>query len=179
MRSGRIAILALSVSAAAQASVGSRIAQRATRMVGARSVGVAHDDCSGFVEWIYRREHVQLEGSSEDLRRIAARKHALRRSGRARPGDLVFFRSTIPGRTGITHVGIVESVSRTGEATFVHRARAGVVRSRLDLRRPRLERDGLGHVHNDILRRAGPGGRARLSGELFAGFADADRLARR
>ena len=173
-----IVMLALACSAPAQASIGARIARRASHLVGQDSLAIARDDCSGFVELVYRNEHVPLDGSSEELRRIAARRHALR-FRRGRPGDLVFFRNTTGSREGITHVGIVDSVARDGEATFVHRTNSGVVRSRLDLRRPRIERDARGRVHNDILRRAHRGSRARLTGELFAGFAAADRLARR
>ncbi len=158
-------------------SVGGRIARAASRFVGARSLPIGRDDCSGFVENIYGHAQVPLDGSSQELYRTAARRHALRR-GRASPGDLVFFRDTIAGRRGITHVGIVDSVARDGEATFVHRAGEGVVRSRLDLRRPHTGLDSRGSVHNDILRRARGGVRARLSGELFAGFASAGRLAR-
>jgi cell wall-associated NlpC family hydrolase len=160
-----------------RSSVGRRIAREASRLVGADSLRINHDDCSGFVELVYRRAHVQLDGSSQELRRIAARRHALR-FGRARPGDLVFFHDTIEGRHGITHVGIIEAVARDGAATFVHRASEGVVRSRLDLRRPHTGLDARGRRRNDILRRADRGSRARLSGELFAGFASADRLAR-
>ncbi len=162
---------------AREPSVGRRIAREASRFVGADSLAIARDDCSGFVELVYRRAHVPLAGSSQELRRIAARRHALR-FHRARPGDLVFFRDTIEGRRGITHVGIVDSIAPDGASTFVHRSGTGVVRSRLDLRRPHTARDARGRLRNDILRRAGRGARARLSGELFAGFASADRLAR-
>lgn len=159
----------------AQASVGQRIARRASRLVGAESLHIAHDDCSGFVELVYRREHVPLEGSSRELRRIAARRHALR-FRHPHPGDLIFFRDTVAGLRGITHVGIVESIARDGEITFVHRSNGGVVRSRIDLRRRSTGRDAQGQVHNDVLR---DGPRPRLTGELFAGFAAADRLAAR
>ena len=169
---------AVARSAAARTpSVGRRIAREASRFVGARRGAPDRDDCSGFVELIYRRAHVPLDGSSDELRRIAARRHALR-FGRAHRGDLVFFRDTIEGQRGITHVGIIDTVARDGAATFVHRAGSGVVRSRLDLHRPHTGLDARGRLHNDILRRARGGSRAKLSAELFAGFASADRLAR-
>lgn len=164
-------------SAARVPSVGRRIAHEASRFVGADSLDIDHDDCSGFVELVYGRAHVPLDGSSQELRRIAARRHALR-FHRALPGDLVFFRDTTFGKRGITHVGIVDTVAPDGAATFVHRAGTGVVRSRLDLHRPHTGLDKSGRRRNDILRRARSGARARLSGELFAGFASADRLAR-
>src|SRR5258708_22368936 len=81
-----------------------------------------------------------------------------------RPGDLVFFRNTT-ARRGFTHVGIVES-ARGGEIAFVHRAGGGIVRSRLDLRRPHQP------AHNDFIKRSGP--RPRLARELVAGFASPD-----
>jgi hypothetical protein len=62
-------------------------------------------------------------------------------------------------------VGIVDSV-RGGEVVFVHRTSSGIVRSRLDLRRPHSR------IHNDVLRKAPRG----LTGELVAGFAEPDRL---
>ena len=171
----KLSILLLALACPAAASVGDRIARQASRLVGAGPLAIDHDDCSGFVELVYRRERVPLRGSAEELRRVAASRHALR-FRRMRPGDLVFFRNTT-SRKGITHVGIVESVAPGGEATFVHRTKSGVVRSHLDLRRPDLERDLRGRVHNDVLRRARRGARARLTGELFAGFADAGRMA--
>jgi|GEM_PF-7114487 len=158
----------------ASPGLGQRIAARASSFVGAESLELPHDDCSGFVELVYRREQVRLVGSSRELRQSAVRRNALRK-GRARPGDLVFFRDTIPGKRGITHVGIVESVAKGGETTFVHRSRTGVRRSRLDLARRRTGRDARGLLHNDVLR-GGP--RPRLAGELFAGFAAAEQLAR-
>ena len=63
-------------------------------------------------------------------------------------------------------VGIVDSV-RGPEVTFVHRTRSGIVRSRLDLRRPHAR------ARNDVLRRSP---RRALTGELLAGFAAPDPL---
>jgi hypothetical protein len=132
----------------------------------------ALDDCSGFVRAIYAREGIELhalperpgENGVSNIRRLAAARRALRR--RPRPGDLVFFRDTTQ-RKGLTHIGIVESV-RGGEVTFAHRAGAGIVRSRLDLRHPHLR------ARNDVIRR-GPG-RPRLAGEQLAGFAAPEPL---
>jgi cell wall-associated NlpC family hydrolase len=154
--------------------LGTRLADRAHDAAGLSSVRQlsrsANDDCSGFVRTIYSREGVELsalparpgENGVTYIHRVAAARRALRR--RPRPGDLVFFRNTY--RKGLSHVGIVDSV-RGSEVTFVHRAGKGIVRSRLDLRRPHAR------ARNDVLRR---GPRPALAGELLAGFAAPDSL---
>lgn len=153
--------------------LGPRLAERARDAAGLASVHqlarTANDDCSGFVRTIYEREGVRLdavpprpgENGVSYLHRVAAARRALRH--RPRPGDLVFFRNTY--RKGLSHVGIVDSV-RGSEVTFVHRAGAGIVRSRLDLRRPHAR------ARNDVLRKAP----RALTGELLAGFAAPDPL---
>ena len=153
--------------------LGTRLAQDAQAAAGLRSVRqlsrTASDDCSGFVRTIYAREGVTLTGLPARpgetgvvyLHRVARARRALRRT--PRPGDLVFFRNTY--RPGLSHVGIVEQV-RGSEVRFVHRTRSGIVRSRLDLRRPRSS------ARNDVLRRAP----RALAGELLAGFAAPDPL---
>jgi len=164
-------LLALLLSTA----LGTRIAERAQQAAGLASVHQlsrsVNDDCSGFARAVYAREGVDLsalpsrpgENGVANIRRLAAAHRALRR--RPRPGDLVFFRNTT-ARRGYTHVGIVDSV-RGPQVTFVHRAGRGIVRSRLDLLHPRSR------AANDFIKR---GPRPRLTGELLAGFADADSL---
>jgi cell wall-associated NlpC family hydrolase len=154
--------------------LGVRLAEHAQAATGLRSVRQlsrsATDDCSGFVRTIYGREGVNLaalparrgESGVAYLHRLAQARRALRRI--PRPGDLVFFRNTY--RPGLSHVGIVESV-RGSAVSFIHRTRGGIVRSRLDLRRP-TARD-----RNDVLRR---GPRRALAGELLVGFAAPDPL---
>jgi cell wall-associated NlpC family hydrolase len=154
--------------------LGVRLAQHAHDATGLRSVhqlsGTATDDCSGFVRTIYAREGLNLmampprpgESGVSHIHRLARARKALRRD--PRPGDLVFFRDTY--RRGLSHVGIVEAV-RGGEVSFIHRTRAGIVRSRLDLDKPHAR------ARNDVLRR---GPHRALAGELLAGFASPDRL---
>ena len=156
--------------------LGARLAEHAQAATGLRSVHQlsrgATDDCSGFVRVIYGREGVDLaslpsrpgENGVSSIHRLARARSAIRRA--PRPGDLVFFRNT--WRRGLSHVGIVESV-RGSQVSFVHRTRSGIVRSRLDLRRPHA-RD-----RNDVLRR---GPCRALAGELLAGFAASEPLAR-
>ncbi|HZR09781.1 MAG TPA: NlpC/P60 family protein [Myxococcales bacterium] len=157
--------------------LGSRLADRAEAAAGLRSVRqlsrTARDDCSGFVREIYGREGVNLtalppragENGVSHLHRLATARRALRR--RPEPGDLVFFRDTY--RRGLSHVGIVDQV-RGSAVTFVHRTGRGIVRSRLDLRRPHARQ------RNDVLRKAP---RPALAGELLVGFAAPDPLPRR
>jgi len=154
--------------------LGLRLAEHAQSAAGLRSVRElsrsATDDCTGFVRTIYAREGVDLsrvpsrpgENGVSWLHRVAQTRRALRRT--PRPGDLVFFRNTY--RKGLSHVGIVESVSGS-EVSFVHRTRSGIVRSRLDLERPHAR------ARNDVLRR---GPRRALTGELLVGFAAPDPL---
>jgi cell wall-associated NlpC family hydrolase len=154
--------------------LGLRLADHAHAALGLRSVHQlsqsASDDCSGFVRTIYAREGLNLmavpprtgENGVSHMHRVARARKALRRT--PRPGDLVFFRNTY--RRGLSHVGIVDSVRGT-EVSFIHRSGAGIVRSRLDLRKPHARE------HNDVLRR---GPRRALAGELLAGFASPDRL---
>ena len=154
--------------------LGARLAERAEAAAGLASVRAlsrnATDDCSGFVRVIYGREGVDLaalppqpgENGVSSIHRLARARKALRRT--PRPGDLVFFRNTY--RRGLSHVGIVQSV-RGSQVAFVHRTRSGIVRSRLDLRRPRAP------GRNDVLR-SGP--RPALTGELLAGFAAPEPL---
>jgi hypothetical protein len=150
------------------ASLGAQLAQRADAFVGGPSPA-ARDDCSGFVTAISGAQRIDLlalperpgENGVANIYRRARAARALRRT--PRPGDLVFFRNTY--RPGLSHIGIVDSV-RGSEVVFVHRTSSGIVRSRLDLRRPHSR------AHNDVLRKAPRG----LTGELVAGFAEPDRL---
>lgn len=146
-------------------SLGQRIAVQAGREVGLDRVRGGRDDCSGFADVVYRRAGVDLaELNVPALHHLARERGALH--AQPHPGDLVFFRDTT-SRGGLTHVGIVERVGPAGRATFVHRIRSGIVRSRLDLRHPHRR------ATNDVLRR---GPRPRLASELLAGFASPDRL---
>jgi hypothetical protein len=184
---GLALLLALATASQAGAPLGTAIAERADALVGLRSVSVVSrsvpDDCTGLVRLIYGEKGIDLralpakpgDNGVTILFRAARRARAFHRR-EPKAGDIVFFRETYDRNRdgkrndGLTHVGVVDSVGQSGTLTFVHRARAGIRRSRLDLRHPRNKRT------NDILRRASAGNRALLAGELVTGFASPERL---
>ncbi|MET0402053.1 MAG: NlpC/P60 family protein [Cystobacter sp.] len=168
---------------------GPHVARRASHLVGASLAAYrVPDDCSGLVRLAYHSVGVELlsqgmrpgENAASAMYRRARKAGALHRRG-PQPGDIVFFRETYDRNRdgvrndGVTHVGVIETVAAEGTVVFVHRAGAGVVRSRMNLRRP-VRQTPQGRVLNDYLRRAEDGERARLTSELFAGYASASRL---
>lgn len=186
------ACLALACALAAQAAgageSGSRLAAEARALVGRSSLrevtAAVPDDCSGLVRHLYARAGIDVGftpgpgGAAAAIERHARRAGALSR--RARPGDLVFFRDTLAHRdAGITHVGVVSRVEAGGTVAFVHRAGAGIVESRVTPRSPRALRAADGRALNDRLRRASGGRPGATTGQLFAGYASRERLARR
>ncbi len=158
---------------------------RAASLVGVPLKRVAPwlpDDCTGLARAVYEPAGVDLmtDGRPGDngvtaIHRTAKRVGALRAKSPA-PGDLVFFRETYDRNNdgkkndGLTHVGVVETVSQTGEVVFVHRGAKGVVRARLDVKNP-TSKDT-----NDVLRVANKRERARLTGELFVDYATSSKL---
>ncbi|HVE88008.1 MAG TPA: CHAP domain-containing protein [Myxococcales bacterium] len=173
----------------AAASLRDRVVDRAASAVGAptlsRVTREVSDDCTGFARWAYRAGGEDLlEGSVSNMALIATRARALRRGGRPRPGDLVFFRETYDRNRdrrrddGVTHVGVVERVEPDGTVVFAHRATSGVKESRMNLRFPSRARADDGRVLNDYIRRGSGKQRGKLTGEQFAGFGDLDLLYR-
>ncbi|MED1569681.1 MULTISPECIES: C40 family peptidase [Bacillus cereus group] len=59
-------------------------------------------DCSGLMQWGYGTQGIKLPRTSQDQYTSTTRieRKALQ------PGDLVFFKGTVPGKSGITHVGM-------------------------------------------------------------------------
>ncbi|MBL0692121.1 CHAP domain-containing protein [Comamonas sp. JC664] len=141
-------------------------------------------DCTGLIEGVYAQAGVTFRGTVQPgdngvtaMYRFTRARGRVYSNGRPTPGDLVFFNETYDqnrdGRRndGLTHVGIVESVSNTGTVTVIHRVRRGVVRYRMNLERPHLRRDPqTGEVLNDMLRHPGPNRDPVLTGQLFAGY---------
>ncbi|HEX8821106.1 MAG TPA: NlpC/P60 family protein [Archangium sp.] len=170
---------------------GRRVARRAGSLVGVPLAGQGQvpDDCSGLVRAAYHAVGIELlshgtlpgENAVSAIYRRAQRAGALRKRD-PKPGDLVFFHETYDRNRdglrndGLTHIGVIEGVERDGTVVFVHRGGDGVKRSRMNLRLPTQQRTKSGQVLNDYIRRAEGGERARLSSELFSGFASAVRL---
>lgn len=160
----------------------------ARKLVGSRQVRLAGrtwpDDCTGFVEAVYAQAGVSLRGVGvagdngvTALYRYAKAHGRVYTRGTPRPGDLVFFRETYDrnrdGRRndGLTHVGLVDGVEEDGTVVVIHRVRRGVVRYRMNLAKPDLQRDPrTGEVLNDMLRVPGPGKMPVLTGQLFAAY---------
>jgi len=175
---------------AASADVSTRAVTRALRWVGLKSLRQvrrdAQDDCVGLALLAYKQQDLNLipdrllpnEGGVGAIHRRARALKALK--AQPAPGDLVFFRQTYDrnrdGRLndGLTHVGVVESVDEEGTVTFIHRVGGGVKRGHLNVRNPHARKDAEGHVLNDWLRNAQGKAPARLTGELFAGYASVD-----
>lgn len=84
-------------------------------------------DCSSFVQHVFAALNISLPRTSieQSHRGTFVSKHNLKK------GDLIFFAHTPKSR--ISHVGIVESVSPTGEIFFIHASSSkGVTISSLD-----------------------------------------------
>ncbi len=169
---------------------GEAIARTAAGYIGERTIVAGGkrfpNDCVGFVRAVYSAHGVDLfaDGGQPGDNGVTyvwryASKHGKVRQKQARVGDIVFFRETYDrnrdGRRndGLTHIGIVDGIESDGTITVVHRVARGVVRYRMNLEQPRTRKDAKsGRVLNDYLRE---GGRNRLAGELFAGFATLGR----
>lgn len=137
-------------------------------------------DCSGLVEAVMYRAGGDYAGSSADMFERAKDEGTLSHRRKLRPGDLVFFDNTYDrNRNGrrddpLSHIAIVEAVDRDGTATLIHLGSTGVVRIRMNLREPDVNRAEDGRILNDYLRarRSGDSPRTRyLTGELWAGSA--------
>jgi hypothetical protein len=183
--------------ARAPASLGTKIASRASRLVGVKNLRTVDkkvpDDCTGVARHAYTSVGIDVMAGTPvpgangvtHIYRYARQRGALHKK-QPRPGDLVFFRETHDrngdGRRndGLTHVGVVESVSRSGLVTFVHRGSKGVARARMFLAEPGVHTlPGRKDVLNDYLRRGERGEKGRLTGELFVGYASPGPLAKR
>jgi peptidoglycan DL-endopeptidase CwlO len=160
-----------------------KVVATARQLVGRSNAG---NDCTGFIATVFRRAGVDLIGRAHvgengvtGLYRFATEHGRVYSGGWPVPGDLVFFRETYDvnrdGRTdndGLTHVGLVDSVDADGTVEVIHRVSRGVVRYRMNLKRPDLHADPrTGQTLNDYLKTPGPGHREVLTGQLFWAYA--------
>ncbi len=116
------------------------------------------------------------------LYKLADRHGLVHRNKIPSIGDLVFFNDTYDrnrdGRMNdlLTHVGIVEHVDPDGTVSFIHHARGGVLRYKLNRFKPDMRRDHASKkVYNHYIR-INPADRSkrnqkRLTGQLFEAFA--------
>jgi peptidoglycan DL-endopeptidase CwlO len=166
-----------------------RVLEAARGLLGARSVVLSgrryRDDCTSLPLAAYEAAGVDLFSAAERgdngvtaIYRYAQRQGRVYRGGWPVPGDLVFFRETYDlnrdGRLndGLTHVGLVDSVSDDATVTIIHRVRRGVVRYRMNLNHPDWRTDPeTGEPINDYLRSTGLESQALLTGQLFAAYA--------
>ncbi|MEF8679174.1 C40 family peptidase [Bacillus cereus] len=74
-------------------------------------------DCSGLMQWGYGTQGIKLPRTAQDQYNKTTRvdRKALQK------GDLVFFKGTVPGKSGITHVGMY-----IGDNKFYNASNSGV-----------------------------------------------------
>jgi cell wall-associated NlpC family hydrolase len=137
-------------------------------------------DCSGLVEAIHARAGIPLTGNSEAMYELAEAEGRLSRREEPALGDVAFYENSYDrngdGRIndGVTHLAVVTAIDEDGTVTLVHKGSAGVTHLYMNLRHPDQERDDAGKVLNSVLRRPDrrdPPGTARLTGELWVGYA--------
>lgn len=139
------------------------------------------DDCSGYVEAVYARAGMVLEGSTAMFYDLAKETGALHHRKLPTPGDLAFFDDTYDrnhnGRLDdeLSHVAVVLEVHADGTILMGHGGTSrGRTTLRMNLEHPDAREDGDGEVLNDWLRvkrDSDPGGTHYLSGELWRAFA--------
>ncbi|MDH5682207.1 MAG: NlpC/P60 family protein [Spirochaetota bacterium] len=142
-------------------------------------------DCSGFMMFLFATHRVGLLERHIKLRRKNMVAHiyysmkyngATHRKKYPKPGDLVFFHDTFDFNRDkktndpLTHIGLVEKVTKSGTIYFIHYLNPyyGVVRDRLNLRRPN---DPNKNSYIRSARRFPHPKKKYLTGQLFAGFA--------
>ena len=138
-------------------------------------------DCSGFVNAAHALAGEDLaHRNAAGMVKYAKSLGLYKRVGSPGVGDTVFWDNTHDrNKNGkwdddFTHVGIVERVDSDGTLHLIHLGGKGVVRMRMNLRRPDDYKDGDGKVLNSYLRRRTKKDKKHvkyLSGQLYSGMA--------
>jgi len=85
-------------------------------------------DCSGYTVYVYTHFHKKLP---RDSRAQYAAGRPLKRPGRARPGDLIFFAGRDASSGEVGHSGLIISRERH-DIVFIHSSSSnGIIKSRL------------------------------------------------
>ena len=177
------------LSASPRSVWGRSVVRRAVGLLGTEVIPArVPNDCSGLVRAAYHTVGVELlsHGPWREENAVSAIYRRARDAGAVhhgvpQVGDLIFFRETYDRNgdglrnDGLTHIGIVEKVARDGTVTFVHRVGPGVKRGRVNPFFPKV-RVRHGRVLNDTLRRGDEREDARLTSDLFAGYASSWRM---
>lgn len=165
----------------------SRLLSQAKSALGKSQVTIGtrsfRNDCSGTIRGIFAGARIGLGGiiknsAENDVKAIYryVQKYGTIHKNKPEVGDLVFFHNTYDRsrdgrmRDPLTHIGIVEKVEGS-TVYFIHHLGQSIIRSRMDLSRPRETFDAQGQTRlNHILRRPQGRNRAYTAAELFAGY---------
>jgi hypothetical protein len=164
-----------------------RLIRLAHEAVGKSRIALKHRsfraDCSGTIRALFAQARIPLGGilkreADNDVKLIYRFVQSYGRiiKNNPLPGDLVFFHNTY-NRNGtkkmddaLTHIGIVEKIDNN-IIYFIHHMGKSIIRSRMNIKKPRLAIDPQTKERiNHILRRAQGPQRAYTAGELCAGF---------
>ena len=139
------------------------------------------ENCTGYLEAVYERAGVSLQGGPDDLWARGQSLGALHHRAHPEPGDIAFFDNTFDRNQNgafddpLTHVAVVLSVDSLGTILMAH---GGSSRGRstfsMNLSAPDVRRTDEGRTLNDYLRPhlpSDPPNTQYLSSQLFRGFA--------
>ncbi len=79
-------------------------------------------DCSGFVQFVYKRFGYSLPRSSQDQSKVGMKV----KDNKFKKGDLVFFKGSNKNSKKVGHVGIITKVEKNGKFQFIHASNSGV-----------------------------------------------------
>ncbi len=150
-----------------------------------------NNDCIGFVRYVYYKAGIDIvkayahgKRGVDSLYNGLYRYNFLYNDRDPVPGDLVFFDNTYDAnRNGVwddalSHIGIVESVSKHHTIRYIHFSNSGIKQSSLNLHYPSTyafkTKSGKLHIVNNFLRKRKNTSRSKkdyLSSSFFRNFA--------